>query len=229
MHSSLFCNHEVLLSFIEICCRKSSDTSLSCWSFSSLSRHILCALHLSWWLTISNRKLEFPSTKDVLISGISPLHFRQWMQNMILLISSNCSQLNCSSQFGLNLPVFLEVVAGGVCMFEIPWKDVDGRASLGLTLLYSNCVWRSKSPRSFSVAPLWLLKAAAAFRECWLWEYLKDCCWCCKDVVNCICAECNDCDVFVEGTFMLWLCDWSKTFTFEIQQPKFFVYCGSQK
>lgn len=40
--------------------------------------------------------------------------------------------------------------------------------------------------------------------------------------MNCDCAECNDCDVFVEGTFLLWLCDWSRMFTLVIQQP--FVY-----
>lgn len=205
-----------------------SDKSFCCWSFSSRSRHILCALHLSWWFTISNRKLEFPSTKDVLISGISPLHFRQWVQNMMLLISSYWSQLNCSSQFGRNLPVFLEEVVGGVGLFDLCemliWKEVDGRESLWLILLYSNCVWRNKSLSSFSCAPVLVMLKLVLVKGCWLWEYLKAC-WCCK-VVSCDCAECIECDVFVEGTFWLWLCDGSRTFTFVIQQPKPCVYGG---
>lgn len=82
--------------------------------WNSLAMHSLWALHLSWWFTISNLKLEFPSAKDVRISGISPLHFLQYLQYIIFCFSSNWSQRYDSSQLVLKRLPFLPIF----CLFK---------------------------------------------------------------------------------------------------------------
>lgn len=106
---------------------------------SCFSRHIRCALHRSWWLRISRRKFELPSTKDVRMSGISLHHFRQYVQYMTPDSASNCSQSNISNQFGRKRPplrgvvvawanvvvVVVAIIGGGGAMipplFAFPW------------------------------------------------------------------------------------------------------------
>lgn len=77
----------------------------------SRSRHILCALHLSWWLTISRRKLELPSANDVRMSGISLAHRRQYKQNIMFFSPSNCNHLNCVNQLGRKRPPLRDIFA----------------------------------------------------------------------------------------------------------------------
>uniref|UniRef100_A0A8W7NYW9 Uncharacterized protein n=1 Tax=Anopheles coluzzii TaxID=1518534 RepID=A0A8W7NYW9_ANOCL len=76
--------------------RRTSDASRSVQS--------RCALHLSWWFTISSRKFELPSTNDVRMSGMSPHQRRQYMQYI---------QSNWSSQFSRKRPPLRELVPGG--------------------------------------------------------------------------------------------------------------------
>uniref|UniRef100_A0A182UNJ3 Uncharacterized protein n=1 Tax=Anopheles merus TaxID=30066 RepID=A0A182UNJ3_ANOME len=72
--------------------RRTSDASRSVQS--------RCALHLSWWFTISSRKFELPSTNDVRMSGMSPHQRRQYMQYI---------QSNWSSQFSRKRPPLREL------------------------------------------------------------------------------------------------------------------------
>lgn len=169
-------------------------------SCASRSLHILCALHLSWWLTISRRKFELPSTKDVRISGISLHHFRQYVQNIMLFCSSNCSQLNWSSQLGLNLPPLRLVTVvppwAGRCWgleerVTVSWRSVlsGNRATICRRLVLS-CT---------ELQPCWVSRyicrvlltvdgsevGGQGLFGCTsdsLWECCGCCCWCGKPI-----------------------------------------------
>lgn len=107
------------------------SSSCRCCDCISRSLHILCALHLSWWFTISKRKLEFPSTKEVRMSGISFDQRLQYVQYMKLLSSSCLSHANWSNQFGRKRPPFRVVVlldaAPGLLLMAVELTIVDCR------------------------------------------------------------------------------------------------------
>lgn len=129
---------------------------LLCWFLSerySLATHNLCALHLSWWFTISNRKLLLPSANDVLISGISLLHFRQNLQYIMFRRSSYCNHTYESSQFGLKreplrptgfcwLDVAIFEAPEGDCITEHSLPPISGGTGSGARGYKLGSDWR---------------------------------------------------------------------------------------
>lgn len=120
-------------------------------TFTSLAIHNRCALHLSWWLTISRRKLQLPSANDVRMSGMLPLHLRQYLQNIMLCCSSYCSHMYASNQPGRKRPPLRPGCPEwravpprdvGVCITDISWAagiivEVPGSSRVRL---YGLCI-----------------------------------------------------------------------------------------
>lgn len=129
---------------------------LHAWLSTSFSLHSLCTLHLSWWLTISNLKLPFPSTKEVRISWISCDHFLQYIQNIIFCFSSYLSQENCSNQFCRNLPPFRFWVLGNEALLVATVEDVVATLTgFEVWITLSNLEWSSDGYGAMKRSLLW--------------------------------------------------------------------------